>query len=379
MTQDGGLYIHVPFCLSKCLYCDFFSITDHCQISPYLDALKTEMDLSQGRWGAFDTVYLGGGTPSLLSPRQVQEVLDHAHKRFSINSGVEITLEANPATVSPESLKAYKSMGIGRLNLGVQSFQDVHLKFLGRAHGAGDAERALRQARDAGFEDVGYDLIFGIPGQTEKQWQSDLERVTDFWPEHLSCYMLSFEKGTPLGEMRDRGQCAPPDEEAVAALFLYTDAFLSSRGYAHYEVSNFSKGEDRRSRHNSKYWNGAPYLGLGPSAHSYSGKERSWNVRSVQDYVDLLKAGQLPQAGKETLSREQRRLEALYLALRQAKGIVVREFERLWGLDFDKIFGKTIHKIAEQGLMTADCERCALTARGMLYLDAVAALLGNCL
>jgi oxygen-independent coproporphyrinogen-3 oxidase len=347
--------------------------------SPFVKALFRELDLPLGDFGSFDTVYIGGGTPSLFHPREIEGMLQHLQKKFSIRTGSEITIEANPGTVSPQKLAAYKALGINRINLGVQSFSDAFLGFLGRIHSGRQAAQALAWARRAGFQKLGCDFIIGIPGQTRQSVRQDLNRALEFSPEHVSCYMLGFEKGTPLYRARREKRVIAMKDSEVAALFLSTVEFLEEKGYIHYEVSNFARGSENLSRHNTKYWNDVSYLGLGPSAHSFLGKTRWWNVRSLSRYCELLDSGRPPVGGHEVLSPGQEILEALYLGLRQAKGLRIRAFNERFSMGFDETFGKTIGLLEERGMIRKKEDALALSLSGMLYLDSIVACLASCL
>lgn len=325
IQEPAGLYVHVPFCRTKCRYCDFYSETDLDAVSPWFSAALAEADLYREICGAFDTLYLGGGTPSLLPARLVESLLRGLRWRFSFGPGTEITLEANPDDVTAEKLRAWRAAGVNRLSLGVQSFDDKELRFLGRRHGARCAMEALDLARKAGFSNVGIDLIWGLPGQSLSQWMTTLEEALAFSPEHLSCYELTVEEGTRLHEAVTTGAVVLPAEADLAERFLATSERLTVFGYDHYEVSNFARTRRHRSRHNQKYWRHVPYLGLGPSAHSFMDGRRWWNVRSLHDYIRRLQWNISPVAGDERLTGDQLRLETLYLGFRTSDGITRRE------------------------------------------------------
>ena len=289
-----GLYIHIPFCRTKCPYCDFYSVTGVSKIPDFLVALEKEMEMAGQAWACFDTVYIGGGTPSILSPGQIERVLSAVRKNFPLAPAVEITLEANPADLSLSFLESLKTIGIHRLNLGVQSFDPNALEFLGRRHSVGQAVSALESARQAGFADLGLDLIYGIPGQTMNSWMSTLSRAASFSPEHISCYQLTLERGTPIGKASEEGKFSLPPEGEQLSFFMATSEALEKAGFIHYEVSNFARGTRFASRHNQKYWEHTPYLGLGPGAHSFCGRKRWWNDRSVDRYIAAIEAGEPP-------------------------------------------------------------------------------------
>jgi len=372
----AGLYVHVPFCRRKCLYCDFYSITDRSRLPAFLEALALEAALVGRLPGPFDTVYLGGGTPSCLDLRQMETLLQSVFFRLPVLPEAEITLEANPGSLTLQRCRALHGMGIGRLNVGVQSFDDRILTFLGRSHTARQARRVLGDARKAGFASLGLDLIFGVPNQTRAQWALDLESALAYGPEHLSCYMLTYEKDTPLERLRRQRAFVPPSEAAVGKLFVFTSRFLQDKGYVHYEISNFARGWENVSRHNTKYWSFAPYLGLGPSAHSFSGNERWWNTSSLDEYTRLLAAGRSPVSGQERLSRRQQMLEWILLGLRQKEGIRILPFEKRFSVDFWGTFGEVTERLRDKGMLQEREGRCALTLKGMLYLDSVVDRMG---
>lgn len=383
-SQPAGLYIHIPFCLKKCPYCDFYSITDLSLQPAFLDALASEMNMTREHVTVFDTVYIGGGTPSVLDINLIDNIIRTAHQCFNILPNAEITLEINPGTATLAKLKGYRQTGVNRINIGVQSFNSANLEFLRRIHSAGEAQMAVGWAHTAGYENVGLDLIYGIPGQTESSWLKDLRLAVEFHPQHLSCYMLSFEPGTPMHKDLQKGAFTPLPDPNVCGLFETTQSFLTANGYVQYEISNFARkvidtpginsAHSNVSRHNMKYWNFLPYIGLGPSAHSFIEPQRYWNHSNVDKYVQKLSAGRLPRAGKESLSREQLMIEAVYLGLRQAKGIEVDAFDKKFGVNFKAMFNGAVADLEEKGLVTIAQNRFALTPKGMLYLDSIAAI-----
>lgn len=323
-----GLYVHVPFCKTKCPYCDFYSITAHDHVNPFLRALEVEARFYQEQFPVFNTLYLGGGTPSWLGEAQLAELMKILRRHFTFTPDSEITMEANPDDIEAEKLKTYREIGINRLSLGVQSFDEDDLRFLGRRHTASQTRAAIDLIRAAGFDNLGLDLIYGLPGQTLDTWQRTLRMALRFNPEHLSCYQLTLSTGTPMGREAAQGQFVPLDEEAQREFFLFTDQFLTQRGYLHYEVANFARAEkpeagglDFCCRHNRKYWTQVPYLGLGPAAHSFSGRRRWWNFSSVEQYCMSLQRGEVPVSGQETLTPEQIRLETLYVGFRTREGV----------------------------------------------------------
>ncbi|WP_028316058.1 radical SAM family heme chaperone HemW [Desulfatibacillum aliphaticivorans] len=373
----GGLYIHVPFCRKKCRYCDFYSVTDDSAIPAYIQALKREMQIRDWDAGPFDTVFFGGGTPSVLPPGRVAEILERASLIFGIAPDAEVTLEANPGTVSQNDLEAFQQAGVNRISLGVQSLDDQTLQFLGRIHSAFEARLALDWAMEAGFDSVGCDLIYGVPGQTRESWTKDLEDVLAYGPDHLSCYILTIEESTPLGRALERGEFSPMDEGRVGELFLHTSDFLESKGFLHYEISNFSRGREKACRHNLHYWNHAPYLGLGPAAHSFLEIGRQWNVSDLEIYLAMVNAGRMPMEESEILTEEQHMLEWLYTGLRQAKGIDAGAFFQRFDREFLDIFGPDWKRLQDEGLARESSQSFALTKKGMLFSDGVCQLLAN--
>ncbi|MCX5903450.1 MAG: radical SAM family heme chaperone HemW, partial [Proteobacteria bacterium] len=286
-----GLYIHIPFCKTKCPYCDFYSETSTSLIPEWLRAVKKEALLYRDQFSSFDTLYLGGGTPTVLDETELTSLMEYLFKTFRFAPDAEITIEANPNDITDEKLCALRASGVNRISLGVQSFDEQDVAFLRRRHTVEEAVSALALIRASGFASVGIDLICGIPGQTIAAWRATLKQAVSFQPEHISCYQLTMAEGTAFWEMQEKGLMRLPDEEESENLFLTTARFLEENGYLHYEISNFARGEENRSRHNQKYWQHVPYLGLGPSAHSFQDGKRWWNVRSIKKYCASLEAG----------------------------------------------------------------------------------------
>lgn len=382
--MNAGLYIHIPFCVKKCPYCDFYSITDRSLYPAFMDALISEMRMTRDPSLTFDTLYMGGGTPSVLDAKIIGKIIETACQSYEILPHAEITLEVNPGTVSLKQFEGYRCAGVNRINIGVQSFDSVNLHFLGRIHSGRNARVAITRAKKAGFENMGLDLIYGMPNQTKKSWLRDLKLAIESEPRHLSCYMLSFEPGTPLYRDLQEDRLKPLAESQVCELFETTLEFLSDHGYIQYEISNFARetidksgfknSEVNCSKHNVKYWTFLPYIGLGPSAHSFLEPKRYWNCADVEKYIQDLDAEKLPLAGEERLSMEQLMIEAIYLGLRQTKGILIDVFDKKFGVNFKAIFEEIINRLEERGLIALSQNRCALTSRGMLYLDSIAAM-----
>ncbi len=322
----AGIYIHFPFCIQKCDYCDFFSDALDNRLELYLQALKKEILLRREdpHFNAlsFSTLYFGGGTPSLLEPEQVEEILDAVRINLTLTPDAEITLEANPGTLSKEKLRRYFKSGVNRLSLGIQSFNDQELQLLGRMHSADEAIQAIQWAKDTGFSNLSLDFIYGLPGQSWEDFQKTLQRAVSFEPQHLSLYALSWSKHTKLGLKIIEQSISKPMDIIVGMMQRLMAQVLTSAGYHHYEVSNYAL-PGYECLHNLKYWESEPYLGLGPSAHSFIENERFWNVPDIAHYLDVLSENKPPTEEKEVLSGEECNLEKIALGLRTYKGIPV--------------------------------------------------------
>ncbi|MBW2623075.1 MAG: radical SAM family heme chaperone HemW [Deltaproteobacteria bacterium] len=363
-----GLYVHVPFCGSKCVYCDFFSVADSSAgstlIPDWLEGIKRESGLYAERFDAFDTLYVGGGTPSFLSDDTLSALFDHLFNCFSIVPGSEITIEANPDDISREKLSHFKNLGVNRVSLGVQSFHDQDLVFLKRRHSAGQARDALELIKSESYAfTLSLDLIFGLPGQTEKKWEKSLERALSYEPEHISCYQLTYEEGTPLSLMKDQGLVTPCEEDRAEKMFLAASRFLEDQGYVHYEISNFALGDGNRSRHNRKYWRHTPYLGLGPAAHSFKDNQRWWNVRSIETYRAALAEGGSPVEDTESLTGDQLELEAIFLGLRTREGFPAKILSHG--------YAEKLSKLEDAGFITVWKGRVRPTVKGFLVADSL--------
>ena len=372
--QPAGIYIHVPFCVKKCRYCDFYSVTDLSRRRDFTDALIREIERAPDP-GPVDSLYFGGGTPSVLDPAEIARLVAAVLERFSFHPDSEITLEVNPGTVDEKKLPGFKAAGINRLNLGIQSFNPGALTFLGRIHTAEESSRAIGAARTAGFDNLGLDLIYGLPGQTAEALRRDLEKAASFNPEHLSCYILTYEKGTLLDKDREKGIVSPLSESRTADLFLLACDLLDRLGYEQYEISNFARSRAYRSRHNRKYWNFAPYIGLGPAAHSFLEPTRCWNHRDLGEYLEDLEKGRLPVEGKETLDKSRQMIEAVYLGLRQTRGIPVPDFNKRFAVDFKTLFEPVLSDPGLKKQIETGEDFCRLSVQGLLVMDSIVARL----
>jgi len=367
-----GLYLHIPFCKTKCGYCDFYSITALSPIPGFLEVLVHEMEMVRDKFHSFDTVYIGGGTPSILSIEQLEFILAGARKNFKLLSDTEITLEANPGDLDLSYLKSLRHIGINRLNIGIQSFDQKILDFLGRRHTSEQAFSAIENSRKAGFDNIGLDLIYGIPEQKMELWMTTLDHALAFSPEHLSCYQLSLGSRTPLGRRYGKGEFELPGEALQLDFFMKTAQWLEDRGYIQYEVSNFARGTAFFSRHNQKYWDHTPYLGLGPAAHSFLKNERWWNHRSVDQYVADIEAGKPPIDEIESLTMDQLKLEALFLGLRTRKGIHLQGFFDNYRCDLAAEKRYILPRLEKEGLLSLQDGYLIPTRAGLAVADRLA-------
>lgn len=341
----------------------------------FVSALIKEMELAAGERASFDTLYFGGGTPSLLAGLELARLLDAASSILGASRAAAIFLEANPEDVNAETLAAWRGLGVSTLSLGIQSFDAAELAFLGRRHGPEEAIRATELALGAGFATVSIDLIFGLPQQDLGSWRRSLALAVALAPQHISCYQLTVKEGTPFGVRRAKGELAEMNEEGQAEIFAFTHAFLADAGFTAYEVSNFAAGNEHRSRHNQKYWRHVPYLGLGPSAHSFDGERRAWNERNLSRYLGRLAAGERPIAGEEVLSRRELALEMLMLGLRTAAGIDLEAFRDRFGVDLVAANAGRIEHLIAEGLLARSAVHLAPTVAGLAVADGLAAAL----
>ncbi len=377
-VMKPGLYVHVPFCRSRCPFCSFAITTELDAAGAWRRAVEREAVLRAPEWrSAFETVYLGGGTPSLLGAEGIASLLGFLRASFSVEAGAEVTVEANPGDLGPRDFARLVADGVNRFSLGVQSFSEDDLKFLGREHSVEDSLASFAAARAAGVENITIDLIYGLPGRSLDVWCAQIYRAVGLGPDHISAYSLTYEPGTVLARRRDRGEVGEPSEEESRDLLLLTAERLAEAGYEQYEVSSFARGERFQSRHNRKYWDGAPYLGLGPSAHSFRSPERWWNAARSRDYIRLLDSGSDPIAGRETLSLDERRLERLALALRTARGLRLDAFSAEFGADLRRTHRALLDSLIAERLLVAEAEVLRPTMRGMAVADGIAVRLSE--
>ena len=358
------LYLHVPFCARRCAYCDFaIAVRRDVPVGDYVKAVEKELAMRKLRGSELESVYLGGGTPSRLGGEGIARVIEIVRGRFQVVDRTEITIEANPDDVDAECAVAWREAGVNRVSLGVQSFNDLVLRWMHRVHDSESATRAFRVLRDAGFDNISVDLIFALPDSLNRSWEDDLGRSLALGPDHVSLYGLTIEKETPLAKWSERGEVIPADENRYASDFLLAHELATAAGYDHYEVSNFSRA-GKKSRHNSAYWTGAAYAGIGPSAHSYDGETRSWNVREYADWSSRLARGEPILAGSETLTEANRASEKVYLGLRTTSGLAVTDADR-----------SHTDRWENEGWATRDGSVVRLTSEGWLRLDSLAAAL----
>jgi oxygen-independent coproporphyrinogen III oxidase len=374
LVSPGAIYIHIPFCVKKCIYCDFFSKTNLNSIPQYTKAVGSEIKKRSLPWYKISTIYFGGGTPSLLSIKDVDLLLCAIEDNFSILPDAEISFEINPGTVDLKYLAGLKDIGINRLSIGVQSFNDDKLGFLKRIHTSKQAVKAIGDAKKAGFDNISLDMIYGLPFETQSMWLKDLEKAVGMEPAHLSCYMLTIEPLTDLHKYVKRGIVKPLDNNSIALLFRKTSRNLKNFQFEHYEISNFSKGRAKRSKHNSQYWDRTPYYGFGASAHSYDGSKRSWNHKSIEKYIKDLNSSRLPVEDFEILNLKQKKLETIMLRLRTLEGIDLENYKDEFQISFETEFKDIIASIQAESFGFLNREFFALNLEGKTRLDHIVEL-----
>jgi len=373
-----SLYLHIPFCLRKCGYCDFNSYeAGEIPLEDYAGLLQQELCRQTMRFApaTVPTVYFGGGTPSLLPPQLVGRLLETAANHYHLPPAVEVTLEANPGTVTQESLAGYRAAGVNRLSIGVQALDNRLLALLGRVHTADQAKDALLLARRAGFTNVGIDLMHSLPGQSLARWEETLRRAVEMAPEHISAYGLSVEEGTPFATNVAAGKLLLPDEETAAAMFELTADFLTDAGYEQYEISNFAR-PGYRSRHNQVYWRRGNYLGCGAGAHSFMrepGYGRRWeNPPGLAEYAAQQQRS-APGYDEEHLSREDAMAEFFFLGLRLLAGVDLQEFKTEFGVEVAGAFPGVVERLVAAGLLLCEGDNSRLSRRGIMLANRVLA------
>lgn len=400
--MNAGVYIHIPFCRSRCSYCDFATgMFESATAERYVRALMEEIAVGAtlvaahgigqgqalplqnepGKRETIDTIYFGGGTPSLLTTEQIERILNSVKDRFDVADAPEITLEINPGDGGVdvqsrrETMHAWRRLGINRASFGAQTFNDRELKMLGRTHDSKNIRTTFKELRDAGFGNINFDLIAGLPGQTMAGWKRNLDEALKLRPEHLSLYLLDVHEGTPLADQIKRGMRPKPDDDLAAEMYGMMIDQVTSAGYEHYEISNFCL-PGFESRHNTKYWTGAPYYGFGNSAHSYDGGRRRWaNARDQAKYVQTIERNDSPVVDRTTLSEEDARSESIFLGLRLMRGVDLKSHRAKFGKDLREEYNGELDRLLAAGLIEIDGDHLSLTTRGALLSNEVFAVL----
>lgn len=365
MTSEVALYLHIPFCRARCSYCGFNTYAGlEARIPDYVDALCREIQSALFLRGR--TVYFGGGTPSLLPLEALERVLASLRSHFVLPDSAEITLEANPGTVDRAYLRGLRSLGVNRLSLGVQSTHPEELRRMRRLHTWEEAVEAVRMAREAGFENLNLDLIYGLPGQTMARWQRSLESALRLEPEHLSLYALTLEEGTPLAQQVAQELLPPPDDDLAAEMYEWACAHLRQAGYIHYELSNWARSEAWMCQHNLTYWHNEPYLGFGAGAASWWAGRRWTNVRHPEEYIQRLRQGLPVVEETEEIPRELEMGETMMMGLRLIAGVTDERFRARFGVGLEEAFGDELRRLQRAGLLEWDGKVVRLTPRGYL-------------
>lgn len=363
----AGIYIHIPYCKKRCHYCDFYFVTNTASEKLFVDALKFEIQSRNLETSeVIETIYFGGGTPSIIQPKFIADILKYIHQNFKVINSPEITLEANPDDLTIENLDAFYQAGINRLSVGIQSFRDEHLIWMNRSHNANDALTVIDRASKIGFSDFSIDLIYGIPGMTDEDWMEQLKIAASLPVNHLSCYCLTVEPKTRLHKLIKENIYKSPDDELQAKQFLLLMETAPSLGFEHYEISNFARN-GHYSKHNSAYWNAIPYLGFGPSAHSFDGTARTHNPSSLTKYIE-----NPLNSIKELLSENEKYNEYILIALRTIKGIDIQKIQNQFSESINQHFQQHIFKMKEHEHGYIENNFFKLNNAGRLYADRIA-------
>ena len=367
----AGIYIHIPFCKQRCNYCAFYSTTLYNIREKYVDALCKEIVLRKEYAGSapIGTIYFGGGTPSTLTMEQLQKICGTIYSTHSVSPTAEVTIECNPDDLTPDFLAQLKQLPFNRISMGVQSFNDIQLKRLGRRHNAQKAREAVHNAREAGYNNISIDLIFALPGSTITEWEHDLDSAIALHPDHLSAYNLTYEEGTPLYRALERGDFAELSEEENIEQFQMLIAKLKEAGYRHYEISNFAL-PGRESRHNSNYWNDTPYIGCGAAAHSYNGTSRQWNIADIQEYIKGMESGE-HNFEIEQLTEEERYNDTILTRLRTADGLPLEWMKEKFCDRLNRHMQRAAEKEIALGNLKEENGCLSLTEKGIFISDAV--------
>lgn len=366
-----GIYIHIPFCQKKCRYCDFYSLSNSYRAEEFVDSLCKEIQLVAQNFHSFqiDTIFFGGGTPSTLKPKQLEKIVSNIMRFFDTSELKEFTLECNPGSNFINNLHEYKSLGVNRLSIGVQSFVDSELIFLDRIHNSKEAFLSIQKALNFGFENINADIIFSIPGQTIGSLELTLGKLLELQIPHISAYSLIYEEGTPLYKELKKGKIQKVPEEIDFQFFDLIHTILSHSGYEHYEVSNFAKNM-MYCQHNLRYWNRLEYLGFGPSAHSFVKEQRYWNIKNINKYIYALNQSRLPIEYRETLTFEQQVMEKILLGLRSI-GLEFNSFRDIFNIDFTKLANDIFDEWVQNELAIKDTNHIRLTHKGYFLCDSL--------
>ena len=367
LMNKTGLYIHVPFCGSKCNYCDFNSYVGKLDLAEeYFACMKKEIDLYRDEmvFNNIGTIFIGGGTPTCVEPKYLGEIIDTCRKKYNVSESCEITIESNPGTITDEKLRAYRQYGINRISIGLQASQEHLLNYLGRKHTSEDFIASVKMAKKAGFDNINADIIFGIPGQTLEDWKETLQMVTELELTHISAYDLKIEEGTRFGDMLDAGKLVEMEDELDREMYHYTIDYLKRKGYKHYELSNFAK-EGYECKHNLIYWNCLEYLGLGAGAHSFLQDIRFENQSSIEGYINYLKNGEKPVEERYVRDFCEKMSEYMFLGLRLIDGVSKDKFEDRFNQDIFMTYADKIEKLKKKNLIVADDRKIRLTNQGL--------------
>jgi len=370
---SAGLYIHIPFCQSLCLYCDFYSkVGSAAEIERFLPAAGKEAEINGAQYPdyRYNTVFLGGGTPSILESNQIEKLFESLRRALIISDNAEITIECNPSSLSRELLNAYKSIGITRVSLGVQSFNDMHLKRLGRAHSSSEAVAAFELARRGGFDNISIDLIYGLPDQTIAEWSEDIEQAVKLCPEHISAYNLIIEEETHFGKLHRQGGLNLPPDYIQESMYTKLNERLGKAGYGRYEISNFARS-GYECRHNLKYWRLEPYIGLGPAAVSSDLAARWKNKPDLDSYITSLEAGQRPTRETEKLTAEKLCEEYIMLSLRLSEGLSLNELLNRFGYDLRYAKVGILDTLESNGCLEINGDMIRLTEKALFISDEI--------
>lgn len=371
----AGIYVHVPYCRQACTYCDFHFSTLLGNKADLLHAIMAEIEIRAGylREERVDSIYFGGGTPSVMTHSETQTIIGLIGRNFEVSEDAEVTLEANPDDLTPEHLEHLREAGINRLSIGIQSFDDEVLKWMNRSHDAQQAVSSVKYAQKLGFENITVDMIYGIPGKDESYWRHQLEQLLDLKVPHVSSYALTVEKETVLDNWIRKGKASAPDEDMSHRQFMLGSEVLTGAGYEHYELSNFAR-PGYRAVHNSAYWKSRPYLGVGPSAHSFDGESRQWNVSNNRLYHSAIESGEINHE-REDLSTADRLNERIMTSLRTIEGLDMKVIAREFGVDLHAHVMDEAQALLEQGRLIMEGERIVIPKDQRFYSDGISASL----